>query len=207
MSLSLVHLPPGVRLLTYRGGEKGDLQPGAPPPTFGRRPTLTSSCTAIAVAPIIMTVGTQLLLLSEHGHVIEVSWHMSTRLQALRDSHRTDTSQRVDSRSESQPHAVQSDALLPAGVAASNDGGDGTAGGPAHFIVLSNAGHEIQDTAAELRGLHPGAEMSGGGAQAVFLDVGAGTGPGPGREATVVIGFQCVSITSKDIYCTSLDTI
>ena len=30
VSLSLVHLPPGVRLLTYRSDEKGSLQLGEP---------------------------------------------------------------------------------------------------------------------------------------------------------------------------------
>ena len=60
--------------------------------------------------------------------------------------------------------------------------------------MLSNAGHQIEDTAAQLRTLHPGVQMSGGGAQAVFLDVGLGQGPNMGRNATVAIGFQCVQI-------------
>ena len=65
----------------------------------------------------------------------------------------------------------------------------------AHFIVLSSSGHQIEDIAAQLHGLHPDAKMSGGGAQAVFLDAGAAGGPETLLTSTVAIGFQCVQLT------------
>jgi len=87
--------------------------------------------------------------------------------------------------------------------AAGKDGSDEPAAGPTHFIVLSNAGHQIQDTVAQLRAMHAGAQMSGGGTQAVFLDVGMGREPNLARNATVAIGFQCVLTTcaSSTICC------
>ena len=78
-------------------------------------------------------------------------------------------------------------------IAVQNGDGDACTDGPTHFIVLSNAGQQIQDVAAELRDLHPGTQLSGGGAHAVFLDAGSGSGPKMGRDATVAIGFQCVN--------------
>ena len=55
--------------------------------------------------------------------------------------------------------------------------------GPTHFIVLSNAGQQIQDVAAELRDPAPGrTQLSGGGAHAVFLDAGSGSGAQDGTR-------------------------
>ncbi len=79
-------------------------------------------------------------------------------------------------------------------LAATHDGITGP--GAAHFVVLSSDVSQIEDDAAKLVAMHPGAVVSGGGAKRVFLDIDPGQEDPDARTDTVAIGFQCVQVTS-----------
>ncbi len=66
----------------------------------------------------------------------------------------------------------------------------GASASPAHFIVLSSSGLGMENDTAQLRELHPGAMMSGGGAEAVFLDDWTGMDAANTGRGTVAIGFR-----------------
>ena len=66
----------------------------------------------------------------------------------------------------------------------------GASNPPAHFIVLSTPERGTEDVVEQLRELHPGAAMSGGGAEAVFVDDGMGDDAAKTGRGTVAVGFR-----------------